>query len=99
MNVLSFVEPILENGKSVHGDIWKIPMRPIALRVKNPTGSNDWVIHSLAQTRESRLAFLKTEDFHANPEISKGQGKPKGSEPVDTSYIWNPILQAELTNP
>ena len=43
---------------------------------------------------ESRLTFLKTEGFHANPEISKGQGKSKGSELVDTSYIWNPILHA-----
>lgn len=48
---------------------------------------------------ESRLAFLKTEGFPTNPEISKGQGKPKGSGLVDTSYIWNPILHAELTNP
>lgn len=74
-------------------------MRSIALQVKNPSGSDDWVIHSLPQSRQSRLAFLKTEGFHANPRISKGQGKPKRSELVDTSYIWSPVLCAELTTP
>ena len=40
VNVLNFVDPILEKGESVHGGIWRITMRPRALHVKNPTGSD-----------------------------------------------------------
>lgn len=69
-----------------------------------PTGPNDWMIHSLPQSTLSRFTFLQTEGFHANPGSSEGQGKPKGTDPcilhmVDTSYIWNPVSNTELTNP
>lgn len=63
------------------------------------TCSNDWMIHSLLQSPRVKIAFLRTEGFHANPGRSKRQGEPKGSEMVDTSYMWNPILNTELTNP
>ena len=41
VNVLSFADPLLEKGESVHGGIRRITTRPRALHVKNPTGSDD----------------------------------------------------------
>lgn len=98
VNVLNFVDPTLAKGQSGNGNMRKIPTNATASYAKNPMAlTTGWFI--VFPNPESRLALLKTEGFHANPEISKGWGKPKGSELVDTSYIWNPILHAERTNP